>query len=126
MHRIRNAALVVAALAFLAACQQAPTAMDGLSVLDGAAPAAAKGGEKTTEKFQFSDVTLVDGDLVVENGVIQAGSRDKKNDRQDWTQCDYYTEGWGEHLGGFGSGDFASSSADEVLDFCLRHFPDRQ
>ena len=127
MHRIRNVALFVAALAFLAACQQAPTAVDGLSGLDGAEPAAAKGGQKDNQKFTFTDVTLSEeGVVVAENGVIEAASRDKKNDKQDWTECTYFTEDYAESLGTFGSSDFASTDAGEVLDFCLQHFPDRQ
>lgn len=125
--RIRSLVLALAALFVTAACQDAPTAASGATPLgDAAGPAAAKGGEKTVVKFTFEDVTLVDGALVVENAVVEAASRDKKNPKQDWTQCDYFTEGWGEHLGAFATGDFASTDADELRAFCLAHFPDRQ
>lgn len=125
--RIRSLVFALAALFVTAACQDAPTAATGASPLgDAAGPAAAKGGQKTSVKFTFEDVTLVDGDLVVENAVIEVGSRDKKNPKQDWTQCDYFTEGWREHLGAVGTGDFASTDADDLLAFCLASFPDRQ
>lgn len=121
MSRIRDVVLVLATLAFVSGCQDTPTAVDDLASVDDAAPATAK----SNAKFTFTDVTLDDGTVVVEDGVIEASSRDKKNDRQDWTECTYYTEGWSEHLGGFGSDDFASTDAQEVLDFCREHFADR-
>lgn len=121
MSRIRNVALLAATMAVAAACGDAPTGAD----LDGLAPSFAKGGSKNVVKFTFEDVTLEDGDLVVENGVIEGSVKDKKNDKQDWTNCSYYTEAWGEYLGSFGSGDFASTDREAVEDFCVEHFPDR-
>lgn len=78
------------------------------------------------EKFTFAGVTLVDGDAVFENAVIEASSRDKGGAKQDFTNCSYYTEGYLEYLGQFGSPDFASHDAAAVQAFCEENFPNRQ
>ena len=113
-----SALLLVAAVAFMA-CDSASEPL---------APqvSAAKGGDTGNEKFTFTDVELVDGDLVVANGIVEAGVKDKKNDRQDFTECVYFTDGYEDNLGTFGTGDFASLDADEVREFCVDSFPQRQ
>lgn len=127
-HRIRSIAGAVASVSLIlvvAACSDAPlpTAQGGPGV------ALAKGG---VQKFTFEDVALDDGTLVVKNAVIEAGVRDHRKDKNDWTNCSYFTEGWGEHLGQFGAegvppgfGD-GEHDAGDVRDFCMERFADRQ
>ena len=113
-----SALLLVAAVAFVA-CDSASEPL---------APqvSAAKGGDTGNEKFTFEGVTLVDGELVVEDAIVEAAVKDKKNDKQDFTECVYFTEGHRDNLGTFGTGDFASLDADEVREFCVSSFPQRQ
>lgn len=120
-------ALVLGVVALgLAACSS-PDA-SGPTALDGGDLSYASGGEKNVVKFTFEDVTLTDGDLVVENGVIEAAVRDHKKDKNDWTNCSYYTEDWAGSLGSFGVGALpeAGTGAEAVENFCTEHFSDRQ
>lgn len=92
-------------------------------------PRAAVGGVSlgnVVEKFTFTGVTLVDAEQVFENAVIEATSREKEGTKQDFTNCSYYTEGYLEYLGQFGSGDFASHDPAAVEAFCTENFPNRQ
>lgn len=78
---------------------------------------------RNVNKFTFADVTLVDGELTVTNAVIEASS--KSNNKGTFTQCSYFTEGWGDYLGAFASDDFASADADDVREFCIENFENR-
>lgn len=60
----------------------------------------------------------------MENGVIEAGSRDHKNAKQDLTNCSYFTEDYRESLSYYADGDFASADPDAVREFCVEHLPD--
>jgi hypothetical protein len=120
--RIRSIAGALASVALVltvGACSDAPlpTAQDTPDL------AQARGG---AQKFTFQGVTLADGDLVVENAVIEAGVKDQKKDRNDWTNCSYFTEAWGEHLGQFGEGEVpGDGGADAVRTFCIENFENR-
>jgi len=76
-----------------------------------------------TFKFTFEDVTLTDGDLVVENGVIEASTKETK--KTTFTNCNYYTEDYEAFLGQFQSDDFFSDDAGEVEEFCVDNFENR-
>ena len=121
--RIRSIAGAIASVALVlaaGACSDAPlpTAQTGPEV------ALAKGG---VDKFTFQGVTLVDGDRVVEDAVIEASVKDQKKDKNDWTNCSYFTEGWGDHLGQFGAGVVpGDGGADAVESFCIDNFANRQ
>ena len=117
--RFRLPALLLAAAVAFVACDSASEPL---------APQvnAAKGSDTGNEKFTFEGVTLVDGELVVEDAIIEAAVKDKKNDKQDFTECVYFTDGYEENLGTFGTGDFASLDADEVREFCVDSFPQRR
>lgn len=86
-----------------------------------------------TSKFTFEGVTLVDGELVIEDGVIEAGSKvtqqNKNNPDGVWfTNCSYYTEAYEEYLGQYGDDTSFADSEDleaDVKAFCVEHFPDR-
>lgn len=80
----------------------------------------------TVEKFTFAGVTLVDGEAVFENALIEAGSRDKAGTKQDFTNCSYFTEAYREYLGQVASADFASHDPGAVRQFCEQSFPNRQ
>lgn len=121
--RIRSIAGALASVALVllvGACSDAP-----LPTAQGTPDVAqARGG---AQKLTFEDVTLVDGDLIVENAVIEAGVRDHKKDRNDWTNCSYFTEAWGEHLGHFGEGVVpGDGGADAVRAFCVENFANRR
>lgn len=121
-YRIRSIAGALASVALVlavAACSDAssPGALT-------APEASFAKGSNGTEKFTFEDVTLVDGDLVVENAVVQAGVRDHKNDKNDWTNCSYFTEGWAESLGQYDEPVVPDDGSPEaVRDFCVESFP---
>lgn len=77
-------------------------------------------------KFTFEDVTLEDGDLVVENGVVEAAS--KENKKAEFVSCSYYTEAYVEYLGQYADDTSFADSKDleaDVEEFCVEHFPDR-
>jgi len=76
-----------------------------------------------TFKFTFEDVTLTDGDFVVENGVIEAATKETK--KSVFTNCNYYTEDYQEYLGQFQSEEFFSDDNGEVEDFCVNNFENR-
>lgn len=128
-RRIRSrsflAVLTVAALAALAtACGDQP-------LPTGAEPGPSfvgNGGQSQgqTKLFTFEDVDLVDADgTTYEDAVIEAASKDHKNDRLDFTECAYYTEDYEEFLGDYGESGWASHDADEVREFCIENFPNR-
>lgn len=121
-YRIRSIAGALASVALVlavAACSDAssPGALT-------APEASFAKGSNSSEKLTFEGVTLVDGDLVVENAVVEAAVKDHKNDKNDWTNCSYFTEGWTESLGQHGEqlvpGD---GSPEAVRDFCVESFP---
>lgn len=90
----------------------------------GAALAQGNGG---SEKFTFEGVTLTDGELVVEDAVVEVAVRDHKQDKNDWTNCSYFTEAWGEHLGAYNEDVVAGDGgADAARTFCVANFPNRQ
>ena len=81
-------------------------------------------------KFTFEGVTLVDGDQVVENGVIEVASKltqkNKNADPTELTTCSYYTEDYQTYLGQFqGEAFFARDEEDAARDFCVNNYPDR-
>jgi hypothetical protein len=124
-RRIRSTAVALASAALvvaLAACSDAPLT----SVSDGADAVTAKQGN-VKDKYTFEGVTLEDGDLVVENAVVEAAVRDHKNDKNDWTNCSYLTEDWQESLGSYGENAVpGDGSAGSVEDFCVDNFGNRQ
>ncbi|HET6380373.1 MAG TPA: hypothetical protein VFH63_04970 [candidate division Zixibacteria bacterium] len=82
------------------------------------APALAA-GDHFNIKFEFEDVTFPDGS----GGEIYASS--KRNNRGDaFTYCGYVGADQ-QFMGTFGSGEFSSPVADEVLQFCLDNFANR-
>lgn len=120
IRSIAGALASVALVLAVGACSDAPlpTAQTGPEV------ALAKGG---AEKLTFEGVTLVDGDDVFEDAVVEAGVKDQKKDKNDWTNCSYFTEGWGDHLGRFGEAVVpGDGSADAVRSFCIDNFENRQ
>lgn len=70
-------------------------------------------------KFSFNDVTFSDGTT----GEIEASSKDGK--KSDFTTCSYYSDDYAEYLGYYESDEFASTEADEVKEFCLDNFEER-
>lgn len=109
-------ALVVAG-ALVAGCQDASSPLGPGLV---SAAAAKTSNEKFTFTFTFTDVTFPDATA----GVIEAGS--KKTNKAEFTICSYFTEGYGTYLGQFQSAGFSSADADEVKQFCVDNFADRQ
>lgn len=73
-------------------------------------------------KFTFDDVTFSDGTT----GVIEASS--KVNQKNTATTCNYYTDDYDEYLGYFYTNEvgFTEDQVDEVRQFCLDHFEDRE
>lgn len=69
-------------------------------------------------KFTFNDVTFSDGTT----GEIEASSKVKK----DYTTCSYFSDDYEDYLGAFHSDEFASSDADEVEQFCLDNYANRE
>lgn len=118
--RIRGVAGALASIALVlgvGACADTPTPTQQITPDDANA-------KNTTVKYTFEGATLVDGDLEVENAVIEATVRDHKN---DWTNCSYFTESWATHLGEYGEGVVpGDGGADAVEAFCVDHFEDRQ
>lgn len=112
------ATLALAALAL--ACADAPVPTQS-------APEVAFAKDDADAKHTFTGVTLTDGDLVVEDAVIEASVDDHKKDENDWTNCSYFTEDWADYLGAYGEalvpGD---GSAEAVRDFCIESFPLRE
>lgn len=82
--------------------------------------------QTSNQKFTFTGVTLSDATITVENGVIEASSKDHKKDKNDVTACSYFTEDYQESLGYYASTAFASSDAEAVKTFCIDHFADRK
>lgn len=125
-HRLHSIPTVLVSMALpflLLACSDAPLPTAGSD----AGVAFAKGGGGNTVKHTFEGVTLTDGELVVENAGIKAGVRDHKKDKNDWTNCSYYTEGWTEFLGAHGASTVpGDGSADAVREFCVESFPLRE
>lgn len=123
-RRITSLAGVLASVALVVlvtACSDAlPTDTADADVV------AAKGGNGG-EKFTFEGVTLEDGDLVVRNAVVEAAVKDKKKDKNDWTNCSYFTEDWRESLGSYGEAVVpGDGSAEAVEAFCVDRFSERQ
>lgn len=115
---LASAALVL----LVSACSDAPLATDSADA-DAVAAKKGDGGEKLT----FVGVTLEDGDQVVENAVVEAAVKDKKKDKNDWTNCSYFTEDWEESLGSYGENAVpGDGGTDAVESFCVDRFPDRQ
>ncbi|HXG68000.1 MAG TPA: hypothetical protein VNO70_23080 [Blastocatellia bacterium] len=71
-------------------------------------------------KFTFPDVAYPDGRV----GTIQAGS--KTNRKSTVTVCNYYSNPNNQYLGQFQSDEFSSRNADEVKQFCLENYNNRQ
>lgn len=117
VRSIAGALVSVALVLGVGACSDAPLPTEQVGP-DGPLP------KNTSVKYTFTGVTLVDGDLVVENGIIEAGVRDHKKDKNDWTSCTYFTEDWTESLGVYGEN--AAPGPGDVEAFCANHFPDRQ
>lgn len=113
---LASAALVLA----IGACSDAPTATEQITPDDALT-------KNTTVKYTFEGVTLVDGGATFENAVIEASVRDHKNDKNDWTNCSYFTDAWETHLGVYGEdvvpGD---GGADAVEEFCIGNFENRE
>lgn len=124
-RRIRSTASILASaflVLALAACSDAPLA----SAPDGTDAVFAKQGN-SSQKFTFEGVTLEDGDLLVESGVVEAAVKDKRNDKNDWTNCTYFTEDWQESLGSHGEAVVpGDGSAEAVEAFCVDNFENRQ
>lgn len=123
-RRITSLAGVLASVALVvlvSACSDAlPTEASDADVV------AAKGGN-SVDKFTFEGVTLEDGDLVVEDAVVEAAVKDKKKDENDWTNCSYFTEDWQESLGSYGENVVpGDGGADAVEAFCVDRFSERQ
>jgi hypothetical protein len=71
-------------------------------------------------KANFPSVTFPDGTT----GVITAGS--KINNKDLFTVCDYFSDGYRTYLGMYQNPDFATTDPAALLDFCLAHYVDRQ
>ena len=71
-------------------------------------------------KFTFSNVAYPDGVV----GTIQAGSKTTK--KGTVTNCGYYSNPNDRYLGEFESDEFSSRNADEVRQFCLENYNNRQ
>ena len=79
-------------------------------------PAAASA---SVTKFDFDNVAFPDGTT----GVIYASVKDNHNNSN--TYCEFATES-GEFLGYYQEPDVVFSQPDQVEQFCLDHFGDRQ
>lgn len=118
-HHLGAAVATLALAALTLACTDAP-------VPTGSAPEVSLAKQSDVDgKHTFTGVTLVNGDLVVEDAVIEAAVDDHKKDKNDFTRCSYFTEGWGEFLGGYAEAVVPSGGPDAVRDFCVDNFPSR-
>ena len=71
-------------------------------------------------KFTFSGVAFPDGQL----GTIQAATKTTK--KTTITTCSYFSDPNNQYQGQFQSDEFASRNADEVQQFCLENYNNRQ
>ena len=85
-------------------------------------PTAALAAKSThfNNKYTFEDVTFSDGTT----GVIEAAS--KQVDDSTFTTCSYYSDNYAQYLGQYQSDTFASADANEVEQFCLDNYVNRQ
>ena len=69
-----------------------------------------------TTKYTFNDVN-VDDDTVVE---IEASVKITK--KNEYSNCSYYSDDYGEWLGNYQVDESAGDTAEAVLDFCVANF----
>lgn len=116
-HRTGTVVATLALAALALACTDAPVPTQS-------APEATLAKKDADAKHTFTGVTLVDGDRVVENAVIEAAVDDHKKDAKDFTRCSYFTEDWRAFLGGYGEAVVpGDGSAEAVRDYCVESFP---
>ena len=70
-------------------------------------------------KYTFNDVTYPDGTT----GEIEAGVKD--TNKSDLTNCTYFSDDYREALGYYAD-PVVFTTAEEVRQFCLDHFDERQ
>lgn len=66
-------------------------------------------------KYTFNDVEI--GEQIVE---IEAGV--KETNKNDYSNCSYFSDDYAESLGYYAADESAGDIAEEVLDFCVKHF----
>lgn len=69
-------------------------------------------------KYTFNDVDI-DGQIVE----IEAAVKD--TNKSDYSQCNYYTDDYEDHLGQYADDVPAGETAEDVLAFCVDNFEDR-
>ena len=71
-------------------------------------------------KFTFSDVIFPDG----QKGTIEAAV--KQNKKTTVTTCSYFSDPNNQYQGQYQDSTFASMNADEVEQFCIQHYNEKQ
>ena len=69
-------------------------------------------------KYTFHDVTIDEQTVEIEASV-------KNTKKNDYSKCSYYADDYAEFLGAYDEDVSAGDTAEEVLDFCVEHFDDK-
>jgi hypothetical protein len=123
LFRHVSLALLATSFAATAACagDASPTAPAATAATS---PRFDKNGA-TNDKFEFTGVTLVDGEQTFENAVIYAASK-RTGGGNEHTVCEYSTANGMSYLGQYEEAGVSFTDAAALEQFCIDNFSARQ